>query len=77
MPQALSPLIADGATRISHSISVVCENGQWIYFCGAQPVFQHAENDHRGFRGEYLAHAQRAQRVVARDDIWNQVRPSG
>ena len=23
---------------------------QWIYFCGAQPVFHHAENDHHSFR---------------------------
>jgi hypothetical protein len=44
------PLIADGATPISDSISVVRENGIWIYFCGVQPVFQHAENDHRAFR---------------------------
>jgi hypothetical protein len=44
------PLIADGATRISDSISVVRENGIWIYFCGVQPVFQHTENDHRAFR---------------------------
>ena len=44
------PLIADGATRISDLISVVRENGQWTYFCGAQPVFQHAENDRRSFR---------------------------
>jgi hypothetical protein len=44
------PLIADGATPISDSISVVRENGQWTYFCGIQPVFQHAETDHRGFR---------------------------
>ena len=44
------PLIADGATRISDSISVVRENGQWIYFCGVQPVFQHAESDRRSFR---------------------------
>ena len=44
------PLIADGATRISDLISVVRENGQWIYFCGTQPVFQHAENDRRAFR---------------------------
>ena len=44
------PLIADGATRISNLISVVRENGQWIYFCGAQPVFQHAEGDRRAFR---------------------------
>jgi hypothetical protein len=44
------PLIADGATRISHLISVVREDGQWIYFCGMQPVFQHAETDHRAFQ---------------------------
>jgi transposase len=44
------PLIADGATRISHSISVVREDGHWIYFCGVQPVFQHAESDRRAFR---------------------------
>jgi hypothetical protein len=44
------PLIADGATRISDLISVVRENGQWIYFLGAHPVFQHAENDRRSFR---------------------------
>jgi hypothetical protein len=44
------PLIADGATRINDRISVVREQGQWIYFCGAQPVFQHAEGDRRAFR---------------------------
>jgi transposase len=44
------PLIADGATRVSDSISVVRDHGQWIYFCGIQPVFQHAESDHRAFR---------------------------
>jgi transposase len=50
IPQALLPLIADGATRISNLISVVRENGQWTYFCGAHPIFQHAENDRRAFR---------------------------
>ena len=50
IPQALLPLIADGATRVSDLISVVSEKGQWIYFCGAQPVFQHPENDRRSFR---------------------------
>jgi transposase len=50
IPQALLPLIADGATRISDIISVVRENGQWIYFCGVQPLFQHPENDRRSFR---------------------------
>jgi hypothetical protein len=44
------PLIADGATRLSDRISVVRENGHWIYFCGVQPVFQHAEDDRRSFR---------------------------
>ena len=44
------PLIADGATRISDQISVVAENGQWVYFCGVQPVFQHAEGDRRSFQ---------------------------
>jgi hypothetical protein len=50
IPQALLPLIADGATRISDLISVARENDQWTYFCGAQPVFHHAENDRRSFR---------------------------
>jgi hypothetical protein len=36
--------------RISDSISVVRENGQWTYFCGVHPIFQHAENDRRAFR---------------------------
>jgi hypothetical protein len=49
IPQALLPLIADGATRINDVISVVREKGQWTYFCGVQPVFQHAENDRRSF----------------------------
>jgi hypothetical protein len=44
------PLIADGATRINDSISVVRENGQWFYFCGVLPVFHHTETDHRAFR---------------------------
>jgi Transposase protein len=50
IPQALLPLTADGATRINDVISVVRENSQWTYFCGIQPVFQHAENDYRSFR---------------------------
>jgi transposase len=50
IPQALLPLIPDGATRINNLISVVRENGQWIYFYGAQPLFQHSENDRRSFR---------------------------
>jgi hypothetical protein len=50
IPQALLPLIADGATRISDLMSVARQNDQWTYFCGAQPVFHHAQNDRRSFR---------------------------
>jgi transposase len=50
IPQALLPLIADGAKRINDVMSVVCENGQWTYFCGVRPMFQHAENDRHSFQ---------------------------
>jgi transposase len=50
IPQALLPLIPDGATRISDLVSVVRENGHWTYFCGAQPLFQHPEHERRSFR---------------------------
>ncbi|NQT39071.1 MAG: helix-turn-helix domain-containing protein, partial [Planctomycetes bacterium] len=50
MPQALLPVIPRGATRISDLISVVRQDDQWTYFCGVQPVFEHAENDRQSFR---------------------------
>ena len=50
MPQALLPMIPDGATPINELISVVRQGGGWTYFCGVQPVFQHAEGDRRAFR---------------------------
>jgi transposase len=50
MPQALLPLIAEDATRISDFISVVRQEGQWFYFCGTQCVFQHPEHDLKSFR---------------------------
>jgi transposase len=50
MPQALLPLVAEDATRINDLISLVQQDGQWIYFCGTQPVFQHAEGDQKAFR---------------------------
>lgn len=49
MPQALLPIIADGATPINDRISVVKEGGEWTYFCGVQPVFVHAEGDRASF----------------------------
>ena len=50
MPQALLPLIPDGATGITDRISVVQGNHQWTYFCGVAPVFHHAQDDRRSFR---------------------------
>jgi hypothetical protein len=50
IPQALLPLIAHGATRISDLVNVVREKDQWIYLCGAVPLFQHSETDRRSFR---------------------------
>ena len=50
MPQALLPLIPDGATTINGRISVTQENQQWTYFCGVAPVFQHAQDERRSFR---------------------------
>ena len=50
MPQALLPMIPSGATPISELISVVREGKEWTYFCGVQPVFQHAEDDRKSFR---------------------------
>ena len=50
MPQALLPLIPEGATRINDRISVVRENDEWTYFCGIDPVFCHPEKDRRSFQ---------------------------
>ena len=44
------PLIAEGATPVNELISVVQEDGQWVYFCGTQPIFEHAEGDRKAFR---------------------------
>ena len=50
MPQALLPLIPDGATQVNDRISVVQQQGQWTYFCGIHPVFEHGEEDRASFR---------------------------
>lgn len=50
MPQALLPLVPDGATAINDFFSVVREGGRWSYFLGVRPVFQHSEEDRRSFR---------------------------
>lgn len=50
MPQALLPLLPDGATRINDRISVVRQDGTWTYFCGIDPIFQHPEHETASFR---------------------------
>lgn len=50
LPQALLPLIPDGATRVNERISVVRENGEWTYLIGGAPIFRHSEDDRRSFR---------------------------
>lgn len=50
MPQALLPLVPDGASRINDRISIVQQDGTWTYFCGVEPVFQHPEEDTQSFR---------------------------
>jgi transposase len=50
VPQALLPLIPDGASQVNALVSVVQENGQWTYFVGVFPVFTHRGDDRRCFR---------------------------
>jgi len=50
MPQALLPMIPDGASPISDRVSVVRQDEQWTYFVGLQPVFEHPADDRRAFR---------------------------
>jgi len=50
LPQALLPLVPDGATPLNDRISVVCRDGRWTYFCGVEPVFFHDQSDHTSFR---------------------------
>jgi len=50
LPQALLPLIPDGATRINDRFSVVRQNSTWTYFCGIEPIFQHPQLETHSFR---------------------------
>jgi len=50
VPQALLPVIPDGATSINNCVSILRENGQWTYYYGLHPVFAHPERDRRSFR---------------------------
>ena len=50
MPQALLPLVPDGASSINDRISVIRENGHWTYLCGVDAVFRHPEDERQAFR---------------------------
>ena len=50
MPQALLPLVPDGASSVNDRISVVRENEHWTYFCGVEPIFRHREEERQSFR---------------------------
>ena len=49
-----SPSIITAHRRWGHSHQRLyqcrAQNGQWTYFCGAQPVFHHTETDRHSFR---------------------------
>lgn len=49
MPQALLPIIPDGASQINDLMSVVRRDSEWTYVCGVQPVFRHPEHDRQSF----------------------------
>jgi transposase-like protein len=50
MPQALLPLVPDGATPVSNHISVVNEIDKWTWFAGVLPIFSHPVDDRDSFR---------------------------
>ncbi len=46
----LLPLIPHGASEITNKLSVILENGKWIYmYCGL-PIYSHKDSDKRSFR---------------------------
>lgn len=48
--QLILPLIAEGTTQISESVSVLRHANTWAYFNGQYPIYQHAADDSRMFR---------------------------
>src|SRR5664279_1609370 len=50
MPQLQLPIFPAGVTEINQQIGVQKEAGTLYYIHGHLPVFQHEENDVRGFR---------------------------
>ena len=50
MPQAILPLIPDGATPITEILSVYRCDGRWSYFLGVNAIFSHSAGDLCSFR---------------------------
>jgi len=50
MPQAILPLIPDGATPITDKLSVIKKDSRWIYFHGWDPIFSHGQDEIDTFR---------------------------
>lgn len=48
--QAILPLLPEGSTPITQTLSVCRREGKWYYFCGIEPVFHHAEADRKTFQ---------------------------
>ena len=48
--EELLPLVPHGASTISNNLSVINEEGRWIYFHGGLPVFSHHASDNGAFR---------------------------
>jgi len=50
MAQRILPMLPSGSTLITDTLSVVNQDGSWIYFQGLLPVFTHAADDNRTFQ---------------------------
>ncbi len=50
IPQAILPLIPEGATPISDVLSVYRDSDQWTYFLGFHPISKHAGGNRRMFQ---------------------------
>ena len=50
MPQMILPLIPEGATRLSDSVSVYRSEKNWTYYVGLFPIYSHGAEDFRLFR---------------------------
>ena len=50
IPQAILPLIAEGASQVSNLVSVHRDGDSWTYFVGIFPMGRHAAGERRSFQ---------------------------